>query len=645
MANDYSQYNPGTGFAGFNYNTESDILKRKQAIAQALLQQSTTPLKGQVIQNNMGTFFGGGNTPLTALAQIAASALSAKAMKDDDQSQRNLDATSNAALAYDMGDGSAQAQASNSARATQQAQEDAEQLQREGNRSSPSDPPDGVQGPTANPDGTGSFPVSDGSGQSGPVVPLPPVQPPQPPVSAQPTQSVTAAPSQALAKKAAAALQARAFDPGAGGADWDSTDDKPSVDLSVNPDNPGGTPLGDQVKGVIGLFKKMYGLDGSSIPQPAQAAAAAALAPQATTASAGPQQPQSPAAAQPTPPAGPAAMPPMPQPAPQGAAPQQPSPMPQPAPQAPPQQAPQTPPQQASPPAPPSLVDQAGMTAAPSQSDVIKQLLAVGQTGPLGQQLATAQLNQIFGSKNGRFQTDVKPDPVNGGFVAVTTDSATGQITNIKSINAGAGTMVTGQTTDANGNRLNVHKDGSTTPMLDVNGNPVKDAQVGRGNADAVTDLVSKRSDAQSKLADLRKMESDLTLASGLVGQANVGPLAGTVGGVYNKFLGNSTANDTLDRVLNDTRLQQILQDKGGQGTVGAGLMRAYQGHSMSRDLSPDALSQGLGQALGTVTSQRQALESQIAGQNYALGQMGYSDPSMTGGSTSTTRAPGTYKF
>ena len=283
-----------------------------------------------------------------------------------------------------------------------------------------------------------------------------------------------------------------------------------------------------------------------------------------------------------------------------------------------------------------------------TQQDIAGRLIQLGRTGPEGQQIANAQLNQMFASKNGRFETKVMADPVNGGFVQVTTDTATGQTVNVQAIGANGGKMVTGQTTDAQGNRLNLHRDGTTSPLLDANGKPVQDPATMKTNSEAVTSIVGKRGEAQAKLADLTKMETDLQLASGLVGQANVGPLAGTVGGVYNKFLGNSTANDTLDRVLNDSRLQQILQDKGGNGSVGAGLMKAYQGHSMSRDLSPSALSQGLGQALSTVQAQRAALQAEIGAHNYSLGQLGYQDPAASAAPAAPAgngRPGGVYSF
>jgi hypothetical protein len=123
------------------------------------------------------------------------------------------------------------------------------------------------------------------------------------------------------------------------------------------------------------------------------------------------------------------------------------------------------------------MIDQAVANAQPTQAEQIAQLQAIARTGPMGQQMATAQMNAMFGSKNGRFKTTVMADPVNGGFIQVTEDSATGA-TQHQRIGGGGEKLVVGETTDEHGNRLNKHKDGSTSPMLDANGKPVVDSSV-----------------------------------------------------------------------------------------------------------------------------------------------------------------------
>jgi hypothetical protein len=126
---------------------------------------------------------------------------------------------------------------------------------------------------------------------------------------------------------------------------------------------------------------------------------------------------------------------------------------------------------------PRSMTDQAVANAQPTQADQIAQLQAIARTGPMGQQMATAQMNNLFGSKVGRYKTTVMADPVNGGFIQVTEDSATGA-TQHQRIGGGGDKIVTGQTTDEHGNRLNVHKDGSTSAMVDGSGKPVVDSSV-----------------------------------------------------------------------------------------------------------------------------------------------------------------------
>lgn len=129
-------------------------------------------------------------------------------------------------------------------------------------------------------------------------------------------------------------------------------------------------------------------------------------------------------------------------------------------------------------------------TQGPSQAELIARLSKLAQTGPMGARVAEAQMNQMFSSKNGRFTTTVHADPVNGGFVQVTTDTQTGK-SSVDPINAnGSGRpKIIGETTGATGERLNRHADGSTSPMVDGAGKPVRDPNVveklGKLGADA----------------------------------------------------------------------------------------------------------------------------------------------------------------
>ena len=106
MANDYAQYNPGTGFVGFSYGTEDAKLKRQQELARLL---QTNALKGKdysrTIQNNVGTFYAGGSGLADGLASMAQALMSRNGMDEADASKANLDQKSMEALAYHLNGG------------------------------------------------------------------------------------------------------------------------------------------------------------------------------------------------------------------------------------------------------------------------------------------------------------------------------------------------------------------------------------------------------------------------------------------------------------------------------------------------------------------------------------------------------------
>ncbi len=633
--------------SNFNYDVQAQKVKRARDAAAALQQLSMQDNKGQMIQNGVGTFYAGGNNMATTAAKLLAAYLGTQAQSNADQSQQDLSNNSLAAFQKQYAGLNAPVRDPN-----QDAVEAAAQDQRELNRMQSN--PNATQ-PAATPsdDQYPQLPPIRQDGASA-AVPLPPIQTP---TTSAPVKSV----SPAVKKAAAKALASAPIDMGKGDG-WDDPTAPPAQGGSPDDEgmfsslfNKGLDSVNSSVGSAVKKGAKWFTGTDEPAPQAPAAPTSQPLPPmpqQTPQQGAQPQAPLPPMPASPPqapqPPQAPTALPPMPAP-PQAGAPG----MGQLSVGGPVGQNPfSSTPQQA--PGQDQLTNGANVQTSnptpynlpPSQQDLVARLIALSRTGPEGQSIANAQLNQMFASKNGRFETKVMADPVNGGFVQVTTDTATGQTLPPVAIGANGGKMVTGQTTDSQGNRINIHRDGSTSPMT-ADGKPVQDPATLKTNSEAVTSIVGKRSEAQAKLADLTKMESDLQLASGLVGQANVGPVASQVGGVYNKYLGNSTANDTLDRVLNDSRLQQILQDKGGNGSVGAGLMKAYQGHSMSRDLSPSALSQGLGQALSTVQAQRQALQAEVGAHNYSLGQLGFQDPSASASPAAAggARPAGNYTF
>lgn len=136
---------------------------------------------------------------------------------------------------------------------------------------------------------------------------------------------------------------------------------------------------------------------------------------------------------------------------------------------------------------------------APSMDDRITKLIALSRTGPEGAQIAQAQMNAMFASKNGRYSSTVHADPVNGGFVQVVTDTATGrtQAVPLGAASSGGRGKIIGETTDGQGNRYNRYADGSVSPMS-VNGQPLRDPNVvdKQGAAAAEADAAKQMGDA-----------------------------------------------------------------------------------------------------------------------------------------------------
>jgi hypothetical protein len=420
----------------FNYDIEAQKLARQRQAAQALQALGAQSNQGQFIKSGDFTGFAGGNTVGSTLARILAGALSVKANDAADDKQKQLTQDSQDALTWAMDPKNSPAGQRAAAEQTQR-EADAE-LQREANRT-----PQG--GERIDPNADQSLDVQ---------------------TFAVDTPTTTIIP---LAKAAATALGSKTG-AGAGAAmPAANVPTGPAQTVTGGPQSFGSgsglsrklgpsTNLPTGASGGlspddIATAAKLFG-GGSPSPAPAPVGnergtsqnVTGAITPVPSAPMPAPMPAQSQAS--------------MPQP--QMAAP--------PAPQ--PQQEPTAPIGD-----PRSMIDQAVANAQPTQADQIAQLQAIARTGPLGQQMATAQMNAMFGSKNGRYKTTVMADPVNGGFIQVTEDSATGA-TQHQRIGGGGEKLVVGETTDEHGNRLNKHKDGSTSPMLDVNGKPVVDSSV-----------------------------------------------------------------------------------------------------------------------------------------------------------------------
>jgi hypothetical protein len=163
----------------------------------------------------------------------------------------------------------------------------------------------------------------------------------------------------------------------------------------------------------------------------------------------------------------------------------------------------------------------------PSLAEQVKQLTKISQTGPLGQQIASAQMNQLFASKNGRYTTDVKQDTVNGGFLAVTTDTQTGA-TATHPLSGGSGQGAFEVQTGADGTRMKVFKNGSpSVPVTDAQGNPLKDSAVTAHNDEqtikmgaAVTSNQAAQAAVQSSITRLQRIDQ-------LAKETFTGPIVG----------------------------------------------------------------------------------------------------------------------
>jgi hypothetical protein len=517
--------NPPADPSTFNYDTASQKVQRQKAAAQALQNLGLEGNQGQLIKNGDFIGYAGGNTLGSTIARLAASALGSKALDNADDSQKQLGQDSQAALSWAMDPQNSVAAQRAAAQQTQAEDRAADQreIDRMNNTVQGGDYIDPqaqqAQAPAAMETSPVSVPRQDD------ITPMPM---PAPTATMQAQGAKLAAKVLGVSTKAA---KPRATSPGQMSADdaafaasMFSGDPSASVPApavaqalkstaSATPVTGGPESFGNGADFSRGLAPKANRPVSSGLPTNANYAAnalgAGQNAPQATQpAPSAPALP--PVAAQG--PALPSAAPTAPRPAPMA------QPMP---PQAPSledraravgmdptvprgasdpslaqqvQEVEATQKQMASGVQPQtdsrSMVEQAAANAQPTMADQIAQLQAIARTGPMGQQLATAQMNSLFGSKVGRYKTTVMADPVNGGFIKVTEDSATGT-TSTDRIGSSNGTIVTGQTTDANGNRLNVHKDGSTSPMLDASGKPVVDSTVTARNDDQATKIGS----------------------------------------------------------------------------------------------------------------------------------------------------------
>jgi hypothetical protein len=150
--------------------------------------------------------------------------------------------------------------------------------------------------------------------------------------------------------------------------------------------------------------------------------------------------------------------------------------------------------------------------------------------------------------------------------------------------------------------------------------------------ANGVGAIAAKLNSTKSEAAELKTLEDQLSMAYGLADKA-AGTYSGIKGGVA-KYFGGGADMQKLDAALNNARLQAIVSDEAGQGKVGAGLFKAYQEHSLTREMQPEALKEFINQQRQVVTTRRLSAEAESRAHQYGLDQLGYKDPGASSSST-----------
>ena len=523
--------------ASFNYATESDKVKRKRAMAEALMQAkqpgtSTVPggPNGFVVKNSALSNLG----PM--IQQIMGGYLSGKA----DDAQKDVDTNSQAALASQMQGLSAGVRDPN-----QDAKEAAAQMLRESRRGQQDESaPDAGE-----PVGAQTFPVAPQSPDTS--TPLPAA-----PVKSVSTSAKTVA-SKALSK---GGIDVGSFNPGKDSQAAFAAMPNGGI---VDPNKPSDTSIlapgaWDNIVSIGSSAKKKLaealsavqhftGADGST----PNIAPTAPVAPPATPA-ASPALPAMPQG-QAVPP--PQAAPPMP--APQAQAPAMPAPP-----------APAAPPAAQQPQMNPNIVaqnDADPYSKAPDQATMVARLAALAKTGPEGAAIAQAQMNQMFASKNGRFSTTVHSDPVNGGFVQVTTDTQTGQ-SQVKPIEAGGGREKVLESKISQDGKLIERTSKGWRPAQMQGGGGV---MTNEGQGQEAKQADAKLAD-QTKITDMKSARDNLMQLVPLIQKVGTGRL-NTPWNNVKAYVSDSTDLDNMNRLFNSQQLTAAVETLKGQGSISDG--------------------------------------------------------------------------
>jgi len=303
-----------------------------------------------------------------------------------------------------------------------------------------------------------------------------------------------------------------------------------------------------------------------------------------------------------------------------------------------------------------SLVDQArehGNQNA-SYSDKMAQLQQISRTGPMGQQLANSMMQQMFSHAD---RYDFK---MNEAGDAVVFDKWSGKAVPVQgmtnTLKVDQADIERRKLVDPNNSQsvaeYNAWRQKRGMSQLDsqtIEGSNISaDARhtADKGEADSISSITQRRGEAAAQVADLGKINRDLQNGMVLANQA-AGKWNGIAGSI-SQWFGGGVDQQILNRILNDSMLMSIMQDKGGQGAAGVGLLNAYQKHGMKATMTPQALQQGLQQIQQAVQERLAAKQQEVSAHEYALGKLGYQQqPHQQAGSASAPsgRAPGNYSF
>lgn len=646
----------------FDYDIALQKVQRQRAAAQALQQMGMQGNQGQFVKNGDFIGYAGGNTLGSTMARIAAGLLSANANDNADNAQRQLGQDSQNALAYALDPNNSVAAKRAAAQQTQIESDAADQ--RELSRmSGAAQDGDGI-GPQESQDGPSTIQTSPVS-----VPHLSDIKPiPMASTLAQAAAKALGKPSAGAPASAAASVPGHASIPVTGGPQSFGTGADLSRTLAPKtnlPTNATGPLSADEAAFAARMFGGAPAANTSGKPQ---------IAPQAPAApSSTPALPAIPAQGTALPSAAPVAQAPLVQPMPPQAlsledraralgmdptAPRGPGD---------PSLAQQVQEVEAEQNQmargvnvtgdPRSMVEQAEAqgNASASFGDQMANLQKIARTGPMGQQLASAMMQSQFSKDWGEIKN------ADGATVGVYNKRNPSETQAFNGVGVGSKSIETMSNLIKSTDPTNPDAVARLNQTLGAMGIPPMTAEQVRGmgmtndqrisanqsNANAVSSISKAHSEASAQVADLGKVNNDLQYAMSIANDA-AGKWRG-IGGSISQWFGGNEQRQILSRILNDSTLMSIMQDKGGQGTAGSSLMKAYQEHGLSANMQPEALQQALQQIQAAVQQRVAGKQAEVAAHEYALHQLGYQPQVPTqqtnGGAAPSGRAPGNYSY